>query len=121
MEEDALTADDLKSKYGFPTSEGLLNIDQQPDPNCDYIDSVIKDLKITFRNVIGEIDSSDISDQDKKNIKSYANDFENYVDNFEELRTRIENLRDWGQQWKTLAKEMLGDLSKENQEKYLNI
>lgn len=121
MKDEAITVEDLKRKHGFPTSEGLLSIDQQPEANCDYINNVIKDLKTTFRNVIGEIDSSDISDQDKKNIKWYVDEFENYVDNFEELRTRMENLRDWGQQWKTLAKEMLRDLPKESQEKYLNI
>lgn len=114
-------AEELKSKYGFPTSECLLGIDQQPNYNCDYIDKVIKDFNVTLRNVLGEIDSADITDEDKKNIKWYTNDFENFVDNFEELRSRLQNLRDWGQQWKILAKELLSELPEEAQNRYINI
>lgn len=112
--------EELKTKYGFPTSEGLLGIDQQPNYNCDYIDKVIKDFNVTLRNVLGEIDSADITDGDKKNIKWYTNDFEDFVDHFEELRSRLENLRDWGKQWKTLAKELLSELPDETQKKYIN-
>lgn len=30
--------------------------------------------------------------------------------NFEDIRSKVENLRDWGEQWKALAKDLFNEL-----------
>ena len=42
------------------------------------------------------------------------------VDYLEELRSRVDNIRQWGQQWKDLAKEMFEFLPKEQQEMFVS-
>lgn len=113
------TIDLMKKAKNVNASEELFGINKQPIENCPYIDECIRDLKTTYRNVISEIYSADIEDSVKKDIKWYAEEIENYADNFDELRSRIEDLRDWGEQWKTLAKQMFIDLPKEEQDKYI--
>lgn len=39
---------------------------------------------------------------------------------FEDIRSRVENLRDWGGQWKILAKDLFDELMKINNDKTIN-
>lgn len=64
------------------TSEAIFNIRKPVDYMCSDIDSHIKDISI------------------KSDVDSY----------FEDIRSKVENLRDWGEQWKVLAKDLFNKL-----------
>jgi hypothetical protein len=52
-----------------------------------------------------------IMDGDEEDVKYYSKSIKSDVDSyFEDIRSKVENLRDWGEQWKALAKDLFNEL-----------
>lgn len=100
---------------GAKTSEELFSIDQQPEENCPYIDKCIGDISIAYKDIKSELRQAEYSEL-AGSLEWGIDGMHESVDYLEELRSRINNLRQWGQQWKDLAKEMFELLPKEHQE-----
>lgn len=46
-----------------------------------------------------------------KDVKYYSKSIKSDVDSyFEDIQSKVENLRDWGEQWKALAKDLFNEL-----------
>lgn len=104
---------------GAKTSEELFGIDQQPEENCPYIDKCVGDISIAYKDVKSELRQAEDSEL-ASSLEWGIDGMHESVDYLEELRSRINNLRQWGQQWKDLAKEMFELLPKEQQEMFVS-
>lgn len=104
---------------GANTSEELFGIDQQPEENCPYINKCISDISISYKDVKSELKQAE--DEALASLLEWGIDgMHESVEYLEELRSRINNLRQWGQQWKDLAKEMFELLPKEQQKTFVS-
>lgn len=94
------------------TSEAIFNIRKPVDYMCSDIDSHIKDI---------ETQCYYIMDGDEEDVKYYSKSIKLDIDPyFEDIRSKVENLRDWGEQWKVPAKDLFDELMKVNNDKTIN-
>jgi len=85
------------------TSEIRYGISKQPAGTCALIDEALDDLK----KALGELDGWQICDDvGELQNKCYMGSWCAYrlFGTLEKIRTRASEIRDWGQEWKTLAK-----------------
>lgn len=102
------------------TSEEILDLSKPIPHMCSFIDGRIKDTRRTLESIQDDIESQahkltcscedpDIDIDDLlsaiSDIKDAAREIEGYL---EEYRSNFEELRIWGQDWKSKAKEYLG-------------
>lgn len=108
----------LKQRLSAKTSEELFDITEQPPQQCPNIDSIIRDLDGTckqIQSIANDIKRTDSIDD----IPSLAGDIDWYSSDIDkskelnELRKQIELVRGWGEEWKNLAKSLLNNMSKE--------
>lgn len=79
------------------TSEEKLGINKPPEFVCPRIDEVMEDLNMWYCILNREA----LSDQDQAQLSLFIADMMNDMENF---RTTIEEIRVWGQSWKDLSK-----------------
>lgn len=102
---------DIQNITGL-TSEAIFNIRKPVDYMCSDIDSHIKDI---------ETRCDYIMDGDEEDVKYYSKSIKSDVDSyFGDIRSKVENLRDWGERWKVLAKDLFDELMKVNNDKTIN-
>lgn len=86
----------------LPKVEELFNLESEPPLNCPTIDGYITDIK----RAIGSIEDLKQLEDDSGDVLSIADDISYYVDDvpgqMEHLRSKIEELRQWGNSWKEL-------------------
>lgn len=102
----------IKKDLDIKTSEDLFDISDQPKEQCPLINEVIsqlidnsKEVKAVWQNLIDvEEAESYLSTLDwaEYNIRNLEN-------NMEEIRTNVEKLRAWGEEWKDFAKQLVID------------
>lgn len=103
---------ELKSAHGAKTSEDLFGIGTQPPPQCPYLDRIIEKQCAEARNAKD-------SEQELKRMQLDGTegvettldwvDFnlrEMYKD-VDEVRQSIVDLRSWGDQWKSIAHDLI--------------
>ncbi len=94
-----------KQKHNIKTSEDLFDISEPPEYQCKKIDSLIDKVKIIYKVSRG------YERMDEDELKSVLSDvsweFDGMDREIEELREAIENLRQWGYEWKEFAKELI--------------
>lgn len=97
--------DTVKSVCGVEQSEMLFGIELPPEHQCQFIDKMIKVANDCEKYAASIGRSDDVSE-----CHSTARDIEweisSFQDSLEKLRKKIEALRDWGEQWKRVAKRM---------------
>lgn len=94
------------------TSEAIFNIRKPVDYMCSDIDSHIKDIIIQCDFIM---------DGDEDDAKYYSKSIKSDVDSyFEDIRSKVEKLRDWGEQWKVMAKDLFDELMKVNSNKAID-
>lgn len=112
--------DELKMKYGL-TSEQLFDIQEPLDYQCNKISKCKNDYQTMFK----EIEKSLKLVNRYESVQDFADDISSAVwgldeDSFEELRTAIEEVRAWGQEWKDLCKKIINE-NPELIKQYVNI
>lgn len=89
------------------TSEEKYGIVKQPDPTCSAVDTVLSTLK----RAENYLERPDYMNEDE--LRSAANEGLWYIDSakaeLEELRQVNMALRQWGEEWKQLAKNTVRD------------
>jgi hypothetical protein len=108
----------LKTELEINTSEELFGITPQLPDQCGNIDSIIGTLNKTYRNIqdsvryLNRIDDVDEVSSITKDIDWESSNI--IVDKeLETLRSNIQLLRMWGQEWKDFAKSILSDQDSE--------
>ena len=100
----------LKKQLNIKTSEDLFDFEEQPKEQCPLINEVIsqlvdnsKEVKDVWQNL-----------RDVEGAEGYLGDLywaeyniRNLESNMEEIRTNIEKLRAWGEEWKDFAKQLV--------------
>lgn len=89
---------EIKSITGM-TSEAIFGIKAQPEANCPTIDGYIKDAGFHIDNVV-EAESEEETKREGRFAKNEVRDM------MEDLRARFDSLREWGEAWKEMAKEL---------------
>ena len=97
------------------TSEEKLEIPPQPQPSCRRINQAIKDVRKAIfyaKSAIKAIEEED--------TKSMVEDIESSLcgleDDFEFCRSQAEDIREWGDEWKVLAKRLVQEYEPERLE-----
>ena len=85
------------------TSEERYGINEQPDATCGMIDAIKRDV-VSAESLLDSC--SDDSDQEFLAHQAWKSSMELYgvADRLEDLRDHVIKIRQWGQQWKDLAK-----------------
>jgi len=85
------------------TSESKLGIRKPPEMQCTYINEVLKELD-KFRINVASMDEEDSVEAFKDEVLYQIRNIEEH---FECVRSSCEGIREWGQEWKDLAKELV--------------
>ena len=107
-----MNIDEFKKLIKVDTSEAVFGISKQPEQQCPRVDEhlrlnerSIKDVEYNLKEIQRTTDSAI--------VESNASDAEWELTNLdatlalEELRTKCDDIRSWGQEWKDLAKQLL--------------
>ena len=88
------------------TSEEILGVSVPPEYQCTYIDSLIREVE-EAQSDIQDADyyiSWEKLDKAEKHINNLEKIFKGVPDELEQLRSSIIQLRQWGDEWKMIAK-----------------
>ena len=88
------------------TSETILGLNPPVEHMCPTIDTYVQQSKELVKDVNKLRQCSDLDEVDSvyKDLDWYVEDFEGH---FEECRSACEGIREWGDCWKKIAKELL--------------
>ena len=114
----------LKQKLEVKTSEKLFDIDKAPEYQCTDINNIQSNFKDGFNEITVSCqklksinDADDLANDIESSLNFY---FSDKVSELESIRTEIENIRIWGENWKNLTKAIINDLKEEQAFKYLS-
>ncbi len=107
----------LKQRLKVDTSEMLFDIDKQPEQQCPTINK----MQANVKDGCNEIESYCKDLRSIEGAETLASDIESSVSYYmwdkiselEDLRKEIENIRQWGQGWKDLAKSIINNTKKD--------
>lgn len=85
---------------GYSTSEDVFYINEQPKNTCPMLD----ELKDGINKALRELSYNEDIDDIKYWVEYYLANLDLVV---EQARENTENIREWGQQWKDLAKRVI--------------
>ena len=113
----------LKQKLSVETTEQLLDISEQPQEQCPFIDKIINSINSGRKEI--ESLAKDLSQIE--GAESIASDIDwqasYYLDlnkEMEAIRKQIIAIRAWGQEWKDLSKSILEKMSEEEVFHYIS-
>lgn len=101
----ANTVDDLKKITGL-SSEGLFGIKSPASYTCPKINDLISNTNTNFKFAKRCIESGDYDD----GIYYAELMRDDTVETVEDIRTKMGNVREWGEEWKDLAKNLFNAL-----------
>lgn len=84
------------------SSEELYNIPPQPQQTCPLIDEIIMGISDKLGDV-AEIARNLEHGQEQLDLIEVSH-YEDYREQLNELRKQVEDIREWGQRWKNIAK-----------------
>lgn len=101
-----------KNKFNKSTSESLFGIIDQPENQCPLINNGLKiwynterDIKSLIRD-LSRIDSIEEAEDIASDIDWSIGSLD-IVKEYEELRSKCQQIRAWGEDWKSLAKKLI--------------
>jgi len=98
------------------TSEERYDISRQPEDTCPLIDAVIREIS----NALGYVKNADRID-DVRELQEICSSVDWAIDGLEDkleaIRTRVSEVRAWGQEWKDEAKRLQNELNQTKEEK----
>jgi len=98
------------------TSEEMHGIALQPGDTCPLIDAVIKGVSDSL-NSVKNADRSESIEELQDICSSVEWDLDGLEDKLEAIRTRVSEVRAWGQEWKDEAKRLQNELNQTKEEK----
>lgn len=88
------------------SSEKEHGITEQPAPTCPMIDKILRKLE-RVEQAMRNFDRFDDPEQLKTILCTVEDELFNWnssvYDNLDEIRTHVENTREWGEEWKQYA------------------
>ena len=107
----------LNQRLEVDTSEMLFDIDKQPEQQCPTINKMqanVKDGCNEFESYCKDLRSIEGAETLASDIESSVSYYMwDKISELEDLRKEIENIRQWGQGWKDLAKSIINNTKKE--------
>lgn len=96
------------------TSEEIHKISKQPEPTCPLIDKTIE----LNEKVLDALKRWERDGEDFESLASRCEDAEwsaaKIEDKLESIRANVELIRNWGQEWKELALEVINERCQQN-------
>ncbi|WP_299831588.1 hypothetical protein [uncultured Metabacillus sp.] len=108
-EESLITWGKIKDEYGVGRTEEIFGINDPVEYQCDFI-TKIKD-RVGSIEVEADVKRRDEDDLEVLSDKLHSIRYEVYglEDDIEKIRGAIEDVREWGTQWKELCKKIILD------------
>lgn len=105
QEGEIMNIEQAKEKVNVRTSEQLFGIPTPPEHQCKNIDKVIKTIKAIHKST----DNPRKMDEDEliELVNDIHYDLHGIDDDIEAIRSALEDVREWGQQWKNKCKEII--------------
>lgn len=113
----------LKQKLSVETTEQLLDISEQPQEQCPFIDKIINAINSCRKEIeslakdLSRIEGAESIASDIDWSSSYYLDLNKEM---EDIRKQIIAIRAWGQEWKDLSKSILEKMSEEEVFHYMS-
>ena len=113
----------LKQKLSVETTEQLLDISEQPQEQCPFVDKIINSLNNGRKEIeslakdLSRIEGAESIASDIDWQSSYYLDLNKEMEN---IRKQIIAIRTWGQEWKDLSKSILEKMSEEEVFHYMS-
>ena len=113
----------LKQKLSVETTEQLLDISEQPQEQCPFIDKIINEINSGRKEIeslakdLSRIEGAESIASDIDWQSSYYLDLNKEL---EDIRKQIIAIRAWGQEWKDLSKSILEKMSEEEVFHYIS-
>lgn len=94
----------IKKEYRVKSTEKLFGIEEPPEHQCPAIDQICNAISSINSSVNGgRYDSRDEAER----LSDIEYDVRGLEDDMEDVRANVEYLRNWGQEWKDLAKSII--------------
>ncbi|MGL4895922.1 MAG: hypothetical protein ACRC47_13900 [Shewanella sp.] len=94
------------------SSENILGMVEPYDYQCEYIDAMINSCNEAITLQTAAVLAHEKQTVIQANLESLRR-IEHFPEQLEEFRTAIECVREWGEQWKKLAKGLLNEYEPE--------
>ena len=113
----------LKQKLSVETTEQLLDISEQPQEQCPFVDEIINSINSCRKEIeslakdLSRIEGAESIASDIDWQSSYYLDLNKEMEN---IRKQIIAIRAWGQEWKDLSKSILEKMSEEEVFHYMS-
>lgn len=104
-EESLIAWGKIKDEYGCATTEELFSLNDPVPYQCSFIDEVVKKVKSIQKDL--NYYRHDEKDDLVHRLDSISYDIGNLDDEINEIRSSIEEVREWGNQWKDLCKKVI--------------
>jgi hypothetical protein len=101
-----LTIEEFKKENDIKTSEDVFGIDSPVDYQCSNFNSIYKDLERINRSMNYAVRENEVDDV-IYHVKDAMDDIGDIEKKIAHVHEKIEELREWGEQWKKLCKQAL--------------
>ncbi|PAD70598.1 hypothetical protein CHH83_02005 [Bacillus sp. 7586-K] len=95
----------IKDEYGVGRTEELFGINDPVEYQCSFIDEVIKTVKSIQKDL--NYFKYDEKEELMERLDSISWDIRGLDDDINEIRSALEEVREWGNQWKDLCKRII--------------
>ena len=95
----------IKEVCGVVASEQLFGFQFAPEHQCQFIDELIKSSN-SLERAAASIGKSDEISEAQSTAKDIEWEISGFHDKLEKMRKKIEMLREWGENWKRVAKKI---------------
>ncbi|TCJ00006.1 hypothetical protein [Cytobacillus praedii] len=104
-DESRLKWGNIKDEYGVGTTEELFGLNDPVEYQCSFIDEVVKKVKSIQRdmNYYRHDEKEDLIHR----LDSISYDIGDLDDEINDIRAALEEVREWGVQWKELCKRLI--------------
>ena len=113
----------LKQKLSVETTEQLLDISEQPQKQCPFIDKIINAInsgRKEIERLVKDLSRIEGAESIASDIDWQASYYLDLNKEMEDIRNQIISIRAWGQDWKDLSKSILEKMSEEEVFHYMS-
>lgn len=96
----------VKKEYRVKSTEKLFGIEEPPDYQCPAIDKICN----TISNISSSAEGNYLgygNEDEGERLSDIKHEVRGLEDELEDVRAAVEYIRNWGQDWKDLAKQII--------------